>query len=136
MASTYSYAAGTVAPQMPAIKCGMPEFLADADRAGLASHTSIADIDIVIARGEIEAGLAPNAMLLLPVVLKSAHNRWPCCRSRLCCKSASAPVAVLLLPVVLLKSATKPVAVLCIAGVLCKERIITGGCVCVAGRVV
>ena len=39
---------------MPAIKVAVvSSYRADADRVGLASNTSVADVDIVTARGEI-----------------------------------------------------------------------------------
>ena len=48
--------AGTVAPLMPAIKVAVCVPSADADGVGFASNTGVADIDIVIASGEIIAG--------------------------------------------------------------------------------
>ena len=63
------------------------KFAADADNVGLAIDTRVTNIDIVIARAA--PAPTPAAVLLLPVLLKSALS----------------PLAVLLLPVVLFKSA-------------------------------
>ena len=58
-------------PLMPAINVRVLVSLsADADRVGLAGNTLVADIDIVIARGEIFTGINAQAR---------------CCCCRWCC---------------------------------------------------
>jgi hypothetical protein len=64
---------------------------ADADGVGLASSTSVADIYIVITRGEIFPGSEAQCDVIGPVVLF---------------KRAPPPMAVLASPMVLLKSAS------------------------------
>ena len=65
------------------------KFAADADSVGLAIDTRVTNIDIVIARGKAAAGANAHCRVIAAVLLKSA----------------SSPLAVLLLPVVLFKSA-------------------------------
>ena len=65
------------------------KFAADADSVGLAIDTRVTNIDIVIVRGKAAAGANARYRVIAAGVLKSA----------------SSPLAVLLLPVVLFKSA-------------------------------
>ena len=65
------------------------KFAADADSVGLPIDTRVTNIDIVIARGKAAAGANAHCRVIAAVLLKSA----------------SSPLAVLLLPVVLFKSA-------------------------------
>ena len=119
----YSYASGNGGATNAGDKGARREFLASPMRIVLDSPASatIADIDVVTARGEIDDRLqSPNAMLLLPVVLL---------------RSALSPMAVLLLPVVLL-GARKTDGRVVVAGCVDIERISTGGRVGVAGCVV
>ena len=85
---------------------------ADPDYIGFRRHTYTAEIDVIIACGEIRAGAESQCDVEAPVLL--AKHPTPTAVFNLPVVlpfSAAKPMAVLSLPVVLLCSATAPVAV-------------------------
>ena len=115
---------------------------ADADGVGLARNTSVADIDIVIARGEIATGLkaqgdvvaaggVANERMLTDgrvvvaggVVNERIEHRWPCCVPVVLLKSACTTGGRVALPVVLFVERTHTVGRVVAAGGVVIERI-------------